>query len=64
MSVGEDAAMIAVKPAPRSRSRAAAQTRVAAFTDLVQGLMNAGVERRRIGAERGAGEEAEEREGQ
>jgi protein-tyrosine kinase len=43
MSVGEDAAMIAVRTGAALALAHSSQTRVAGFTDLVQGLMNAGV---------------------
>lgn len=43
MSVGEDAAMIAVRTGAALAVARSAQTKVAAFADLVQGLMNAGV---------------------
>ena len=43
MSVGEDAAMIAVRTGAALAVARKAQTKVAAFADLVQGLMNAGV---------------------
>jgi protein-tyrosine kinase len=43
MSVGEDAAMIAVRTGAALAVARNAQTKVAAFADLVQGLMNAGV---------------------
>ena len=43
MSSGEDAAMIAVRTGAALAIARNAETRVAAFTDLVQGLMNAGV---------------------
>ena len=43
MSVGEDAAMIAVRTGAAIAVARSAETKVAAFTDLVQGLMNAGV---------------------
>jgi len=43
MSVGEDAAMIAVKTGAAVAVARSGSTRVAAFTDLVQGLMDAGV---------------------
>lgn len=43
MSVGEDAAMIAVRTGAALAVAHSSQTRVAAFSDLVQGLMNAGV---------------------
>ena len=43
MSVGEDAAMIAVRTGAALAVARSSQTKVAAFTDLVQGLMNAGV---------------------
>jgi protein-tyrosine kinase len=43
MAVGEDAAMIAVRTGAALAVARSAQTRVAAFADLVQGLMNAGV---------------------
>jgi protein-tyrosine kinase len=43
MSVGEDAAMIAVRTGSALAVARSAQTKLAAFTDLVQGLMNAGV---------------------
>ena len=43
LSVGEDAAMIAVRTGAALAVARNAQTRVAAFADLVQGLMNAGV---------------------
>jgi receptor protein-tyrosine kinase len=43
MSVGEDAAMIAVRTGAALAVARSAQTRVAGFSDLVQGLMNAGV---------------------
>ena len=43
LSVGEDAAMIAVRTGAALVMARSSQTRVAAFSDLVQGLMNAGV---------------------
>jgi receptor protein-tyrosine kinase len=43
MSAGEDAAMIAVRTGAALAVARSAQTKVAAFSDLVQGLMNAGV---------------------
>ena len=43
MSVAEDAAMIAVRTGAALAVAQSSQTRVAAFGDLVQGLMNAGV---------------------
>lgn len=43
LSVGEDAAMIAVRTGAVLAVAHSSQTKVAAFTDLVQGLMNAGV---------------------
>ena len=43
MTVGEDAAMIAVKTGAALAVARSGSTRVAAFTDLVQGLMDAGV---------------------
>ena len=43
LSVGEDAAMIAVRTGAALAVAHSSQTKVAAFTDLVQGLMNAGV---------------------
>jgi len=43
MTVGEDAAMIAVKTGAALAIARNGSTRVAAFTDLVQGLMDAGV---------------------
>ena len=43
MTVGEDAAMIAVKTGAALAVARNGATRVAAFTDLVQGLMDAGV---------------------
>lgn len=43
MSVGEDAAMIAVKTGTALAVARSAQTKVAAFSDLLQGLINAGV---------------------
>jgi len=43
MSVGEDAAMIAVRTGAALAVARSGETKVAAFTDLVQGLMNAGV---------------------
>ena len=43
MSVGEDAAMIAVRTGAALAVAHSSQTRVSAFSDLVQGLMNAGV---------------------
>jgi len=43
LSVGEDAAMIAVRTGAALAVARNAQTKVAEFTDLVQGLMNAGV---------------------
>ena len=43
LSVGEDAAMIAVRTGAALAVARSSQTKVAAFTDLVQGLMNAGV---------------------
>ena len=43
LSVGEDAAMIAVRTGAALAVAHSTQTKVAAFTDLVQGLMNAGV---------------------
>lgn len=43
LSVGEDAAMIAVRTGAALAVARSTQTKVAAFTDLVQGLMNAGV---------------------
>jgi receptor protein-tyrosine kinase len=43
MSVGEDAAMIAMRTGAALAVARSAQTKLAAFTDLVQGLMNAGV---------------------
>ena len=43
LSVGEDAAMIAVRTGAALAVARSTQTRVSAFTDLVQGLMNAGV---------------------
>ena len=43
MSVGEDAAMIAVKTGAAVAVARSGSTRVASFTDLVQGLMDAGV---------------------
>ena len=43
MTVGEDAAMIAVKTGAALAVARNGSTRVAAFTDLVQGLMDAGV---------------------
>ena len=43
LSTGEDAAMIAVRTGAALAVARSSATRVAAFTDLVQGLMNAGV---------------------
>lgn len=43
LSVGEDAAMISVRTGAVLAVAHSSQTKVAAFTDLVQGLMNAGV---------------------
>ena len=43
MTVGEDAAMIAVRTGAALAVARSGSTRVAAFTDLVQGLMDAGV---------------------
>ena len=43
MSAGEDAAMIAVRTGAALAVARSAQTKVADFADLVQGLMNAGV---------------------
>ena len=43
MTVGEDAAMIAVKTGAALAVARSGSTRVAAFSDLVQGLMDAGV---------------------
>ena len=43
MTVGEDAAMIAVKTGAALAVARSGSTRVASFTDLVQGLMDAGV---------------------
>ena len=43
LSVGEDAAMIAVRTASALAVARTAQTRVHAFNDMVQGLLNAGV---------------------
>ena len=43
MSVGEDAAMISVRTGAALAVARSAQTKVAAFSDLLQGLMNAGV---------------------
>ena len=43
LSAGEDAAMIAVRTGAALAVARNAQTKVAAFSDLVQGLMNAGV---------------------
>ena len=43
MSIGEDAAMIAVKTGAALAVARSGATRVAAFTDMVQGLMDAGV---------------------
>lgn len=43
LSVAEDAAMIAVRTGAVLAVAHSSQTKVAAFTDLVQGLMNAGV---------------------
>ena len=43
LSCGEDAAMIAVRTGAALAIARSAETKVAAFTDLVQGLMNAGV---------------------
>ena len=43
LSVGEDAAMIAVRTGAALAVARNAKTRVSAFNDLVQGLMNAGV---------------------
>ena len=43
MSVGEDAAMIAVRTGAALAVARSARTRVANFADLVQGLMNSGV---------------------
>ena len=43
MSVGEDAAMIAVRTGAALAVARSAQTKVAGFADLAQGLMNAGV---------------------
>ena len=43
LSVGEDAAMIAVRTGAALAVAHSAQSRVSEFTDLVQGLMNAGV---------------------
>lgn len=43
LSVGEDAAMIAVRTGAALAVAQSSQTRVRAFSDLVQGLMNAGV---------------------
>ena len=43
LSVGEDAAMIAVRTGAALAVARSAQTKVAEFTDLVQGLMNTGV---------------------
>ena len=43
LSVGEDAAMIAVRTGAALAVARSTQTKVSAFTDLVQGLMNAGV---------------------
>ena len=43
MSVGEDAAMVAVRTGAALAVARNAQTKVGAFTDLVQGLRNAGV---------------------
>jgi receptor protein-tyrosine kinase len=43
LSVGEDAAMIAVRTGAALAVARSSQTKVAAFSDMVQGLMNAGV---------------------
>jgi len=43
LSVGEDAAMIAVRTGAALAVARSAQTKVSEFTDLVQGLMNTGV---------------------
>jgi receptor protein-tyrosine kinase len=43
LAAGEDAAMIAVRTGAALAVARSAQTKVAAFTDLVHGLMNAGV---------------------
>ena len=43
LSVGEDAAMIAVRTGAALAVARNSETKVAAFTDMVQGLMNAGV---------------------
>lgn len=43
LSVGEDAAMVAVRTGAALAVARNSQTKVEAFTDLVQGLMNAGV---------------------
>jgi receptor protein-tyrosine kinase len=43
LSAGEDAAMIAVRTGAALAVARSTQTKVSAFTDLVQGLMNAGV---------------------
>ena len=43
MSIAEDAAMIAVRTGAALAVAKSSKTRVAAFSDLVQGLMNAGV---------------------
>ncbi|MEO6362021.1 MAG: chain length determinant protein tyrosine kinase EpsG [Caldimonas sp.] len=43
MSIGEDAAMIAVKTGAALAVARCGETRIAAFSDMVQGLMDAGV---------------------
>jgi protein-tyrosine kinase len=43
LSVGEDGAMVAVRTGAALAVARSSQTRVAGFTDMVQGLMNAGV---------------------
>jgi lipid-binding SYLF domain-containing protein len=43
MTLGEDAAMISVKTGAALAVARSDSTRVAAFTDMVQGLMDAGV---------------------
>jgi receptor protein-tyrosine kinase len=43
LSVGEDAAMVAVRTGAALAVARSSQTRLSGFTDMVQGLMNAGV---------------------
>ena len=62
MTSGEDAAMIAVRTGAALAVARSGSTRVAAFTDLVQGLMDAGVAVVGSVLERGARSRREEGE--